>query len=70
MICRVYKHIQKDPIHVVYMFGYIISMNIQTPPYLDRKKYFPEHKILEDPKNFSKIQEEVREVLKGKMIYH
>jgi ornithine lipid ester-linked acyl 2-hydroxylase len=66
MAFRIFCHLKKDPIHLVYMFGYIISMNIQTPPYLDRKKYFPEHKFLEDPKNFAKIQEEVRNVLKIK----
>jgi aspartyl/asparaginyl beta-hydroxylase (cupin superfamily) len=55
-----------EPIHIIYMISYLITLSVRTPPYLNLDKYFPNHKLLENNKNFSKIQKEALNILKQK----
>ena len=52
-----------NPIHVLYMPSMVLSTFIRTPPILKRNSYFPNHKLLEDPSTFTKIQQEVTNML-------
>lgn len=47
----------------IFPYNLLLSCVTNTPPYLDKNKYFPEHKIFEDPKVWKKIREELDNVL-------
>ena len=55
-----------EPIHIIYIISYLITLNVRTPPYLDLDKYFPNHTKLENSKNFPLIQKEALNILKQK----
>jgi len=56
--------IVKKPVRILYLAGLMISRSIDpTGPYLDPDKYFPNHKLFIDKKNFREIEKEVRRML-------
>jgi aspartyl/asparaginyl beta-hydroxylase (cupin superfamily) len=55
-----------EPIHIIYMVSYLTTLSVKTPPFLDLDKYFPNHKLLENNENFTKIQKEALNILKQK----
>ena len=56
--------IVKKPVRFLYLAGLMISRSIDpTGPYLDPDKFFPNHKLFINPKNFRKIEKEVRRML-------
>ena len=66
LICSFIKTIKKDRMTFLYCISNIISKQVNTPPYLDRKKYFPQSKLFELPENFKKIKKEILDVYKYK----
>jgi aspartyl/asparaginyl beta-hydroxylase (cupin superfamily) len=52
------------PVRFLYLGGLMIAKSIDpTGPYLDPDKYFPNHKLFIDKKNFREIEKEVRQML-------
>ena len=49
-----------NPIHIVYIVSYLITITTKTPPYLDLDKYFPNHTKLENKETFDKIKLETK----------
>lgn len=55
-----------EPIHIIYLMSYLITLNVRTPPFLDLDKYFPNHTKLENEETFNKIRLETVNILKQK----
>jgi aspartyl/asparaginyl beta-hydroxylase (cupin superfamily) len=55
-----------EPIHIIYLMSYIITLNVRTPPFLDLDKYFPNHTKLENKETFDKIRLETVNILNQK----
>jgi aspartyl/asparaginyl beta-hydroxylase (cupin superfamily) len=51
----------RDPISIVFVPSYLISLNVKTEPFLDTDKYFPEHQQLEN--SWKSIREELDNLL-------
>ena len=66
LICSISNTFINRKIAILYKASSIISSNIRTPPYLDRKKFFPQHELFENPDNFKKIKNEVMKIYKQK----
>lgn len=63
LICILIGIIVWRPIFLVYGSSSILSLFIKTPPYLNKKIYFPRHTYFENPKTFQKIKQEVDNML-------
>jgi beta-hydroxylase len=55
-----------EPIHIIYLMSYLITLNIRTPAFLDLDKYFPNHTKLENKETFDKIRLETVNILNQK----
>jgi ornithine lipid ester-linked acyl 2-hydroxylase len=51
------------PIYLLYSVSSILSLFIRTPPFLDRKLYFANHSLFENPDSFEQIYKEVDAML-------
>jgi hypothetical protein len=55
-----------EPIHIIYLMSYLITLNVRTPPFLDLDKYFPNHTKFENKETFDKIRLETVNILNQK----
>jgi beta-hydroxylase len=52
-----------QPLVFLYMPSSVLSLVLRTPEILDRKRFFPHHRRFESPSSFSKIKQEVSNML-------
>lgn len=55
----------KEPALYVHPYNFLLSCATNTPPYLNKDKYFPEYKLFENPHVWKKIRNELDNVLKN-----
>lgn len=55
-----------EPIHIIYIVSYLITISVKTPPFLNLDKYFPNHELFENKENYPKIQKEALNILRQK----
>ncbi len=55
-----------EPIHIIYLISYLITIHVRNPPYLNLDEYFPNHKLFENKETFAKIQKETMNIYKQK----
>lgn len=61
--CIIIYLIYSRPILLLYIPSSILSYFIKTPPFLNRKQYFPNHDLFEQKKQFESIRNEVDTML-------
>ncbi len=56
----------QNPVKILYLFSYFITINTRTAPFLDLDEFFENHIKFENPETFSKIQKETLNILRQK----